>query len=59
MWYVTEQHSAELGELGRLANDAGAEDLKHFARELARKFPASASAKWAAMGEKVCVVPIK
>ena len=58
MWFVTEQHSAELGELGRLEGDAGAEELKAVAAQLAQDSQLSFSQRWEQMGSLICTVPI-
>lgn len=55
MWFVKEEHSAQLGELGRLEGVAGAEDLKAFAALLTGNRELSYEQLWAQMGNKICV----
>lgn len=57
MWFVSEQHSAELGELGRLEGTAGAEELKALATALGEDKKLSFQDKWDSMRAKICVVP--
>lgn len=57
MWFVSEQHSAELGELGRLAGTAGAEDLKALAAALEADTALTFQDKWDSMRAKICVKP--
>ena len=57
MWFVSEQHSMELGELGRLEGVAGAEQLKAFADELASNKHLTFEERWQAMSSKICVSP--
>lgn len=57
MWFVSEQHSAELGELGRLEGVAGAEELKALAAALQADKQLSFQDKWDSMRAKICVKP--
>lgn len=54
---MSEEHSAQLGELGRLEGVAGAEDLKAFADLLTANRHLSFDQLWTRMGEKICVIP--
>jgi hypothetical protein len=60
MWFVTEQHSAELGELGRLHGDesAQARDLKELARALQENAALTYVDKWRNMSAKICTIPL-
>lgn len=57
MWFVTEQHSAELGQLGRVEGEGGAEDLKRFAAALASDRSLTYQERWRKMSDVICVVP--
>lgn len=57
MWFVTEQHSAELGELGRLEGEAGAERLKGLAAALAADRTLSYYERWQNMSSVICTIP--
>lgn len=57
MWFLSEQHSAELGELGRLEGEAGAEDLKALAATLVGNSGLTYEDRWRNMSARICVVP--
>jgi len=57
MWYVTEPRSAELGELGRLKDGAGAEELKEIADNLMRSDFLTYEQKWYVMSKRICTIP--
>ena len=57
MWYVTEEHSAQLGELGRLEGDVGAEGLRNLAAALVGSRQLSFQERWNNMSSLICTVP--
>jgi hypothetical protein len=57
MWFVSEKHSAELGELGRLEGEAGAEELKQLAAVLAEDHKLTYQQRWQKMSSMICAAP--
>jgi len=57
MWFVTEEHSAQLGELGRLDGAAEAADLKKLAAGLWAAKSLSFAERFDIMTNKICLDP--
>jgi hypothetical protein len=57
MWFASEKHSAELGELGRLEGEAGAEELKQLAAVLAEDHKLTYQQRWQIMSSVICAAP--
>lgn len=57
MWFVTEEHSAQLGELGRLDGADEAADLKKLAAGLWDAKSLSFAERFDIMTSKICLDP--
>jgi hypothetical protein len=57
MRVVSEKHSAELGELGRLEGEAGVEELKQLAAVLVVDHKLTYQQRWQKMSSVICAAP--
>ncbi|KAJ1419017.1 hypothetical protein B484DRAFT_453505 [Ochromonadaceae sp. CCMP2298] len=57
MWFLSEQHSSALGELGRLVGRGGAEQLRALADRLTTDPRLTPEQRLARMGEHICALP--
>ena len=57
MWFVKEDYSLQLGELGKLEGLQGAEELKQYALLLWKDKSLNYIQRFQKMSEKICINP--